>query len=259
MHWILQNNIWKEEGRYELEEALGQLRIPYSIHRLDARDQLVPAPHVREKHVIAMGSYALRKAAAEHGWNPGIFDLEGRDFVLQRQHWGCHLLNHDARQQAFRDVQFREARELFIRPIGDSKVFNGAVYTKLDFLRWRADIYANPGDGLTRVSLDTPVLTCSPKQILAEYRYWIVAGRIATRSLYRRGGRLISSPEVDPRIDIFAVARAKEWQPHEAFVLDVCETPEGLRIVEINTVNRAGIYAGNVWNLVTAVEALRPN
>lgn len=258
MHWVLQKNIWGEEGRYELEEVLGKLGLPYSLHHLDGRDRLAPRAEPASPHVIAVGSYAMRHVATAEGWVPGVFDLAEQDFQRQLTHWGTHLLNHDSRVWAFRDVHFRGADELFVRPVSDSKVFTGAVYSKAKFLRWRADVYQNPGDGLNSVALDTVVQTSVPKTIHAEYRYWIVDGKIATRSQYRLGGRLHCSAEVDPRIDLFANARVREWQPHQAFVIDVCETPGGLRIVEINTINAAGIYAANVRDLVQALEALYP-
>jgi hypothetical protein len=39
-------------------------------------------------------------------------------------------------------------------------------------------------------------------------------------------------------------------------VIDVCSTPNGLKIVEINTINAAGFYAGNIQSLVLALEAM---
>lgn len=40
-------------------------------------------------------------------------------------------------------------------------------------------------------------------------------------------------------------------------MLDVCETDEGMKIVEINTINAAGFYAANVTDLVLSIEAMR--
>jgi spore maturation protein SpmA len=44
--------------------------------------------------------------------------------------------------------------------------------------------------------------------------------------------------------------RTAEWLPHDAFVLDVCATPTGLRIVEINTINSSAFYAADIQKLV---------
>jgi hypothetical protein len=68
MYWVLQKNIWGEEGRYELEEVLGKLGLPYSLHHLDGRDRLQPRARVSGKHVIAMGSYAMRRVATAESW-----------------------------------------------------------------------------------------------------------------------------------------------------------------------------------------------
>ncbi len=54
--------------------------------------------------------------------------------------------------------------------------------------------------------------------------------------------------------DAYVRERVREWQPHEAFVIDVCDTEAGLRIVELNTLNAAGFYAADVQKLVLALE-----
>jgi hypothetical protein len=61
---------------------------------------------------------------------------------------------------------------------------------------------------------------------------------------------------VDERYDAFARDMIAIWQPLEAFVLDVCETQNGFRIVEINTINSAGFYAADIQNIVLALEEL---
>lgn len=43
-----------------------------------------------------------------------------------------------------------------------------------------------------------------------------------------------------------------EWP--RAFVIDVCDTDRGPKTVEINTLNSAGFYAGDVKELVLALE-----
>jgi hypothetical protein len=46
------------------------------------------------------------------------------------------------------------------------------------------------------------------------------------------------------------------WQPQRAFVLDVAETADGPKIVEINTLNSAGFYAADIQRIVLALEEL---
>jgi hypothetical protein len=55
------------------------------------------------------------------------------------------------------------------------------------------------------------------------------------------------------RVDDFVAARVAEWQPKEAFVIDVCDTGDRLKVLELNTLNAAGFYAGDVQKLVLAL------
>ena len=64
------------------------------------------------------------------------------------------------------------------------------------------------------------------------------------------------APDVDERLDRFVMDAIADWQPHRAFVIDVCDTPDGPRIVEINTINAAGFYAGDVQRIVAALEEM---
>lgn len=263
MHWIIQENLNREQGWDALVDFLGRMDIPYSLHKvIPFIGELEPQPAPRCRQVIAMGSYSLRHAAKRYAWYPGVFDLQEQTFERQREHWGEHMLNFDSHVCEFQHVDFGSEPELFLRPIHDSKVIAGGVFSAekvRELQRNVAGQFHEPGSS-NALCADTVVQVCPTKKIAAEYRYWIVDGRIATSSLYKRGHRVIyqGEAEIDPRIDIYAAARAAEWQPARAFVLDVCETSLGLRIVEINTLNAAGFYAANLPRLVMALENAFP-
>ena len=91
-------------------------------------------------------------------------------------------------------------------------------------------------------------------KIYAEYRYWIVDGKIVTKSMYKMGTRVIYSDQVNEAVDAYVQECVDIWQPLRAFVIDVCETPNGFRIVEINTMNAAGFYCADVAKLMFALE-----
>lgn len=269
MHWILQNNIFKESAFDELLAVLERFNISHSIHKVvPFIGELEPAPSIDHDNVICMGSYSMRHYAKKMGWNPGVFDLEPFDFTVQMQHWGQYMLNADAVVSRFEDVNFTE-EQMFIRPIHDSKVFAGNVFTKDEFYEWKRKVCVlehDYGDSLTK---NTLVQVCKPKKIYAEYRFWIVAQRIVTASLYKRGTQVIYSLQVDAAVYSFAnqILKTKNnstsitlsmandgWQPHDAFCLDIAETPDGFKVVEINTLNSCGFYAANMTDLVLSLE-----
>lgn len=254
MHWVLQNDIFSETGWTTLVDTLARFGLPHSVHKVvPFVGELVPAPAVSHDNVICFGSYSMRHTAKRYGWKPGVFDLFEQDFPRQLAHWGEHLLNAHARVCRFADATLDG--DTFLRPVDDSKCFAGRVFSPAEFEPWQRAVCALGEDDGSTLRADTLVQLCRPTTIHAEYRCWVVHGRVVTQSLYKRGARVFSSPEVAPRIVAFAEARAAEWAPHEAFVLDVCETDDGLRIVEINTLNAAGFYAADVQRLVMVLEA----
>lgn len=268
MHWILQTNLFNEAEWDNLVGTLERFNIPYSVHKvIPFIGELVPAAEPKQEKVICFGSYSMRHAAKVNNWNPGVYDLEPINFEIQRAHWGDMMLNFDAEVVQFKDVHWTGDEPRFIRPIEDSKVFAGRVFEWEEFRNWQRNVCVlelDYGDSLMPTTL---VQVCTPKNIYAEYRFWIVDAKIVTSSLYKRGNKIVYSKDVDSRIynfvhgvlrhgDITLSMQNNGWQPHRAYVLDVCETPEGMRIVEINTINASGFYAGNVMEIMMALEEM---
>jgi hypothetical protein len=197
----------------------------------------------------------MRHTARAQAWTPGVYDLFDKDFKVQLSHWGERMLNFDSRILPFKDVP-RLTEPTFLRPVDDSKYFAGKVFMPGDFNDWKHKVVDLGQDHGTSLSGETLVQLCNPKTIYGEYRFWIVNGEIATRSMYKRGDKVIYASDVDERFDRFVHECVQAWQPHRAFVIDVCDTPHGMKIVEINTINAAGFYAGNVQSLVLSLEDL---
>ena len=255
MQWILQNKLFKETEWESLVNALERFAIPYSEHKVvPFVGELLPEPALDTRAVICFGSYSMRHVARRNGWTPGVYDLFEQNFVAQHAAWGERMLNADSQVAAFRDVHLTEAA--FLRPVDDSKYFAGRVFEPAEFAAWQHQVCTLERDLGTSLTPETLIQVCMPKQIQAEYRYWIAGGEIVTKSLYKRGNQVVYSSEVDERLDAFVRKAVADWQPHRAFVIDVCDTPEGPRIVEINTINAAGFYAADVQRLVWALEEL---
>jgi len=277
MHWILQENLFKESEWENLVGALERFNLPYSVHKVvPFVGELIPEVHNESgTKVICFGSYSLRHAAKKNGWTPGVYDLFDQNFEVQKLHWGDMLLNYSATVMPLRDANIPWDLPAFIRPIDDSKYFAGRVFEAGEWNTWANSIVdgADYGNGLTP---DTKVQICRPTNIIAEWRYWIVDQKIITRSLYKRGGKVIYSNkdwDIPREADWFATTVLKTdltsgvrgitleasnsgWRPADAFVLDICQTADGFKIVEINTINSAGFYAANITDLVLALEEL---
>ncbi len=259
MHWILQDNLFNEEAYQVLLDTLQRFELPYSIHKvIPFIGELVPAPELDTNNVICMGSYSLRHAAVEHGWTPGVFDLEPFDFQKQMQMWNRHMLNCDAIVVPFKDAIVEQRS--FLRPIEDSKSFAGKVYDHYEFKEWQQKVCVLEEDYGGSLHKNTLIQVCPLREIYAEYRFWIVKGEIVCASLYKQGDTVMYNDDVPEAYFEFVRDMIDLWEPLEAFVIDVASVPDdgskykGIKIVEINTLNSSGFYACNIQKLVMALE-----
>lgn len=258
MHWVIQNNLYSEEGYASLIDALERQGVSYSVHKcVPFVGTLEPDCTPPPGQVVVMGSYTLAVAAQKRGWTPGVFLNDNFDFRVQIKHWGDAMLNSDSIVCALKDVP-EQIYPFFMRPVLDSKSFTGEVTDWPSFVEWRDRVLAlRPEDGAT-VTGETLVQVCSKKEIYSETRTWIVDGRVVTASGYKLGTRRLKNylPECDPIIALFAETQAAIWSPHRAYCLDVADTPDGLKIIEVNNLNSAGFYAANMGKLLHAIETM---
>src|ERR1022692_3498858 len=126
MHWIIQSNMFSEEGYERLLSALERLNISYTTVKV------VPFIHTLEPEidpkgpVMVMGTYTLCNIARSRGWEPGSFHNSNFDYGIQKQHWPEAMLNGAAGYYFFDDVP-EFFSPFFIRPAADSKSFTGFV------------------------------------------------------------------------------------------------------------------------------------
>lgn len=257
MQWILQDY----EDTSKLAEILARVDIPYSMHKVvPFVGDLSPKPEIDDPdRVVMFGSYSLRHYARDHDLRPGVFEL--RPFLYEKP-WKPYLLNGGARTFTVRElgVLALEGEDLwFVRPVDDSKEIAGTVMTS-DELTEAMNLVNNllPGEWVKgSLRPDTLMMISEPQTIQKEWRNWIVEDRLVTSSLYKMGSRVLYREEIDDDAREFV-----EWMialnPNyaQAYVLDVCRTDEGLRIIETNCMNAAGFYAADLFKLIEAIEGM---
>ena len=258
MQWILQR--FEDTGK--LGEALDQLGISYTWHKVvPFVGDLVPEPVVADTdHVVLFGSYSLWRFAGSKGYRPGVFKL--RPFVHE-QDWHPFLLNGaDALFLTLQEVPEKladEERRWFVRPVGDSKEEPGNVKTSCELVRLAEQVLLLNEAEIPNGSLrhDTRLMLTEPVQILKEWRIWVVDEQVVTWSLYKEGQRVVYRHEIDEDALEFA-QRMVNVNPGyaQAYVIDVCRTGEGLKLLETNCINAAGFYAADLVKLASAIDQL---
>jgi len=168
--------------------------------------------------------------------------------------WGELMLSNKAIVTTFKDLcaQNRPEEELiFIRPLDDSKLFNGQVKTFLEIKNWQKNIQVIKDNALTE---NTPILAGEPYKINKEWRNIIVEGRVVSSSRYYNGGYLSKSATDIPEEVIELCEKAcKIFTPHDVFAMDIAETGGEYYIIECGCFNSVGFYDMDIEKVVLAV------
>lgn len=260
MHWILQENLYSEATRVDLDRqvaALGEVGATYQLVKLVPFFGLFQPEIADPKgRVIALGSTTMMKVVQERGWKPGIFINENFRFEAWRSGFGAeNLFNGDAVVRRFADLEITSDR--FIRPCEDLKAFTGFVTTPAQWTDWKQRVLAGEkSTEFTQLDADTMIVAAEPRSIFREYRVFVVGGKAISASLYRTLDGPERSADVDSDVYAFAQAMVDRWNPAEAYALDIAEGEEGLKVLEINCFNGAGSYACDLVKIYGALERL---
>lgn len=243
VHWVLQRGVLREANLSRLIETLQRAGSPFDVVTVDRAGHLRPDVNPSGP-VIVSGAGRMASIARQKDWRPGSFLNENFTYGVWVEAIGTDLLNPTATVCFLHELDLDERK--FVRPVEDSKVFDGGVFGPED-LRSLRDSTVELTDCLVAVS---PV-----RELYREYRLFVVDGEVVTGSLYRQAGQPLQSPDVDPDAIQFANAVIARWRPADAFVVDLGLTPDGYRVVEFNNINACGFYAADVSRYVEAIES----
>jgi hypothetical protein len=147
-------------------------------------------------------------------------------------------------------------QKIFVRPVNDGKSFAGMVTTWLELYAWEQQLHAidYEGNSQTTIRPDDEIVISEAKEIQAEYRFFVVDGKVITGSQYKLGDRVIYSNMVDEDVYDYAQKMVNMWSPNRAFALDICRANDRFYVLEINAINSAGFYHCDMGKLIHALE-----
>jgi hypothetical protein len=251
MYYIVQQNLFREEGHAKLINCLERFEIPYEL--IDIKPFIEEIEFKTDRtDVFCFGSLKMARLSKQYGWNPGALITENHDYEVYSKYYKENLLNYDSRIfKVSEDFEWTRD-EYFIRPCLDSKVFTGKIFSKFDWENTQHGLL-NSGH-ITSLTPDTLIQVATYKNITQEVRCWVVDGKIVTQSTYRRGSFLYYSEIVDQDAIDFAQSMVDIFQLAKCFVIDVGLTPNGWKIIECGSISCAGFYDANMQTLIMALE-----
>ncbi len=255
MHWVVQENLYKEDAFADLIRALDITETSYEIVKvIPFSHEVDPEPKTQDR-IMVSGSTALTFIGQEKGWC--VFYNENFNHKAWVRAVGSDLLNATAIVGGFGEIK-PTWDSFFIRPTEDRKIFAGQIVTKGEFDVWVTNTLNAHKDGYTTLTPDTEVIVSEVKNIHSEWRFFVVDGKIVTGSLYKRYGILYQEPLLyGDAVLPYAQEMVDKWQPDRAFVIDIALTDDGYKIIEYNCMNSCGFYKCDVGKIVTAIEEMK--
>lgn len=260
MHWLLERRFFKDSDQSysRLCENLARHGVKHSFCTvIPFSDDGVETEVVLDANepLFCFGSNTLCKIMLRRGYKPAAFYSENSSMPNLLEKYKDEMLNADMVISRLGDAN-PSFEPFFMRPAIDSKVFTSGLWSKQELENFKADL-KNIKDGeFSTVTLDTIAVCSSEKLIFSEFRYFIIDGKIVSSSRYKTHDRVTILPNVDHYIDEYVEKIIGIYQPERAFCLDVAETPNGLKVIEVNCINCSGLYAIDSNKFIFAVEAM---
>lgn len=266
MKWLVQEFLNHNESVEKMMKGLESEGREYLLVRLNKDDSItvldketrVPLDDgeklldsfIESGQVIGYGSKRFDATLRRMEVHPGSFMNERFEMSYIRERIGGELLNPEF---IVGELQYLnpEWETFFIRPTGGTKLFGGMVVSQSDFQEWqeREDHTGSHYRGQT-------LMMAPLKDIEAEYRFFVVEGKVVTGSSYRIAGRLDTTRVPPIEVTRHAQAMVDKFQIAQAFVIDIAETNEDMKIVEYNCFNTAGLYRCSPQDIIRAVEQM---
>ena len=247
MHYIIQENTFREQNYNNLIDSLDRLKLDYEIVKVKPFTNELDFKTDR-KDVFIFGALELARLGKNFNWVPGSLHNNNHDYDVYKDYYKDNLLNYDSIVcNLTGEIDFKKRK--FIRPTLDTKSFVGSVF---DYWEWQ-----NKKESLikNKLSTETKIQVSSIKQVYNESRFWIVGGKISTYSTYRIGGKSIQKRNlVDDNAIKFCDNMIKEFQLADAFVMDIANTENGYKIIECGNINCAGFYDADMLKLINDLE-----
>ena len=254
MDFVIQHNMLKNDLLLSMKDAIEGLPhrfvglIPFS-REITSDEPIDGLDH------IPYGSTSFVEETYRRGWKGLSFDIERFSYgtACANRH---DMLNEGRILPAKDMVTYLSGIEeeiVFMRPSHDLKQFTGSVYERQEAIEFLKDAMEFGGSGSYKIDPDFLILVSSPKNILIEWRWYVVGGKIIDGSMYRRKGQLHKEHATDESLYAAAQALAYQWLPDACCVMDTALLDSGeTKVVEFNCINGSGFYDHDIKKVMTA-------
>jgi len=248
MKFLIQHNLMHEESLRKVQHAVQNFPHEF-IGLVPFSREITSNVPLEGVDFIPYGSTLLTTLALDLGWKGLFFDPD-QDYSKAMLH-RYDMLNDELCLSAADVIRYlslssNQELEWFIRPSQDLKHFSGQVMKTREILAWFKDAMSADMSGTYKIDEDLMIILAAPKKIQAEWRWFIVDGKIVDGSMYRAHGQMRQSHEKDPMLVREAQQFADIWLPSPCCVMDLALVDDEMKVIEFNCINSSGFYKHDV-------------
>ena len=204
--------------------------------------------------VVFRGTLALmRHIEANRRWRPGGWCMF-RNLACSTYyaHFGSFLLNREytllpiAEAVRLADklfARYASSGQVFVRPDSVDKCFNGTLTDRSTFTHKFLGTAFDP---------ETLIIVARAKDLTREWRLIVVNDQVIAGSQYRDGDGHKETMQCPDEVLSFAatVLESVPWRPAPVFIMDICDSEDGLRLLELNSFGCSGYYLADLRIIV---------
>ncbi|BDD12068.1 hypothetical protein FUAX_45000 (plasmid) [Fulvitalea axinellae] len=252
MYYIIQKNVFQDSRYDEIFKVMNELNLEYEEVQFKPNSTEFDFK-TKRKDIFVYGSVKLAKVTAEFDWHPGSFYGNNHEFKKYSAGYGVHSINYGSYICEIKEkIDWSKSPSLFIKPSEEAKIFTGKIFNQYE---WNDFIYYKLNDpNEKRITEKTKIQISEPYHLTKEARIWIVGKKVVTSSYYRFHGNTEYEENVSQIGLEFAKKMAELFNVADAYVMDIAYTLNEWKIMEINCINSAGFYKGDVKKIILALE-----
>ncbi|MFK7981083.1 MAG: ATP-grasp domain-containing protein [Saprospiraceae bacterium] len=261
INWILQKNLTKPAILKRIKAALN--KVDETWEEIEVIPFSKKLPKIKNKaafNIIYGSTTFMLNAFHEENYKRGVFyNPETFNMKNYVDEWRENVLNSDGclmELGKINTIKSQPLKEWFIRPNHDGKEFSGRVDTFESLVKWSQKICAL---NLPDFNAKTMVWIAQPKDIIKEWRLFVVDDKIVSASKYMEQGVLTESEADIPDAMLnFASNRIGEYRLSAIYVMDIAEIADGYKLIECNCFNGTGFYKHDIEKIIGAVNVSIP-
>jgi hypothetical protein len=237
----------------EVQYATQGMPVEY-VGVIPFQDEITSEEPLVGVNYIPYGSTKFTRLAHERGFVGNCFNenmnyrtfLENRDDMLNN---GVFKLDEAIEYLS----QVSGDRMFFTRPNKDLKEFVGMVERADKLIEWFQNAQITESSVCVQFNKDIEVVLSEPRDIQAEYRWFVVGGKVISGSMYKYKDRLHKVRVTEIEAIDEAQAFADKWLPHDTCCMDLCLVDDEVKVVEFNCINSCGFYDNDVQAIFKAL------